>query len=104
MARWKNLLNRSGHEVQLVYLSVDDTDEAVTKFRETRNWLPHSLRAASIDAIAPWFESLGLPNSTAIPVHIFVDPNGKARCVRAGGIAEHHYDAVSTLLGSTTEI
>jgi hypothetical protein len=44
-------------------------------------------------------KSLGVPGAT-LPVHVFVDPAGRVRCVRASEIEATDFAAIEALLGS----
>jgi thiol-disulfide isomerase/thioredoxin len=84
--------------VDLVLLSVDDGDEVVAKYRERHPELPAGPRLKDIDALESWLLGLGLDRGAAIPINVFVDPMGSVRCVRAGGIAEHHRPTIERMV------
>ena len=48
--------------------------------------------------VGPWFMALGMEPDSVIPVHLFVDPADRIRCVRLGALEEDHYDTVKALL------
>ena len=41
---------------------------------------------------------LGLDRGAAIPIHVFVDPQQRVRCVRVGAVSEPDYKTVEHLL------
>ena len=57
-----------------------------------------AVRLADPAASKAWFHGLGLPDSAAIPVHVFVDPSNRVRCARASAVREQDYAAVEKLL------
>jgi thiol-disulfide isomerase/thioredoxin len=82
---------------ELQFVSVDEGDDDVTAFRKLHPEVPESLRLAKPDAQAAWFTELGLDAAAPIPVHIFVDPSNRVRCVRAGGVREQDLAMVEAL-------
>jgi thiol-disulfide isomerase/thioredoxin len=84
--------------VELVFLSVDEDDAAITAFRSAHPDTGDTLRIAKADLIGPWLESIGLDKGASIPVHVFVDRSGRTRCVRAGGVGDEHFATVKRLL------
>jgi thiol-disulfide isomerase/thioredoxin len=84
--------------LDLVLVSADESAAQVDGFRQKHPQTPESLRVATPDAVKPWFETLGVDRGAPLPVHIFVDPDAKVRCVRAGGVDEGDLAAVERLL------
>jgi thiol-disulfide isomerase/thioredoxin len=101
LAKWQKDLAAKGLRFDLVFVSVDDSDDLVTRFRERHPDAPPSLRLADPDALPKWLAAIGLGESAPIPVHVFVDPDDRVRCVRAGGVKERDLPAVRAILGST---
>lgn len=101
LTRWHTDLVGSGLSFELVFLSVDESDDLIARFRERHPEAPASLRLADPDALPKWFAAIGLGESAPIPVHIFVDPEDRVRCVRAGGVKEKDLSAVRAILGAT---
>ena len=56
------------------------------------------MRLAETALLGPWLTTIGLDASAVIPVHLFVDPDQKIRCVRMGAVSEPEYDAVKKVL------
>ncbi|MBA3822232.1 MAG: TlpA family protein disulfide reductase [Deltaproteobacteria bacterium] len=98
LARWRDKLGAAGMPIELAFVSVDESDAVVNAFRELHPETPPSLRLAAADQQGAWFVALGLDAAAPIPVHVFVDPAGKTRCVRAGGVREQDFAAVERLL------
>jgi hypothetical protein len=73
---------------------VDENLADVTAFRQRHPEVPSSTRVAES---AAWFRELGLAGEPPIPIHVFVSPAGKIRCVRAGGVREQDYAVVEKL-------
>ena len=98
LERWRQQLARAGKKLDVVYLSVDENDEVTAKFHAAHPDIPKGVRAEA-KAVPAWFQSLGLDAQAPIPVHIWVDPSGRTRCIRAGGVREPDYATVEKLLG-----
>jgi thiol-disulfide isomerase/thioredoxin len=81
--------------VDLEFISIDDTDDAIAKFDHA----PHTARIADPKAQDSWFKQLGLDAGAPIPINVFVSPTGHVRCARAGSIREQDYAAIEKLLG-----
>jgi cytochrome b involved in lipid metabolism len=101
LAKWQKELAGEGVRFDLVFVSVDDSDDLVTRFRERHPGTPESLRLADPDALPKWMGSIGIDEAAPIPVHVFVDPDDRVRCVRAGGVKEKDLPAVRSILGAT---
>lgn len=83
--------------VDVVFLSADDSDEPVTAFRSKHTGMPQSLRLADPDSVPAWIESLGVKGAS-LPIHIFLDPQNRLRCVRASGIDDNDLPAIRALV------
>lgn len=99
LAAWRERLSRAGVKLELTFVSADADDEAVARFRAEHPDTPDSVRLESPDVLEPWLESLGVPGAS-LPVHVFVDPGGRVRCVRASAVGDADYDAIAALLGA----
>lgn len=97
---WQKELGDKGTRFDLVFVSVDDSDDVVARFREKHPDAPASLRLADADSLPKWLAAIGLGESAPIPVHVFVDPDDKVRCVRAGSVRDKDLPAVKAVLGS----
>lgn len=95
---WRAALQQDRVPLEIVFLSVDDTADAVAEFRTEHPDAPESHRIADRDGLAPWLGTLGLGESTALPIHLFVDPEGKLRCVRLGQVGERDYETIAALV------
>ena len=94
---WHDRLSRSGAKVELTLVSADESDDVVDAFREAHAGTPAGTRLADSEAATAWIASLGVKGAT-LPVHVFVDPAGHVRCVRASAIEDTDYAAVQALL------
>ena len=100
LASWQKQLAGEGMKVDLVFLSVDESDELVSEFRKQHPQTPPSLRIDKPDSLPAWLGAIGLGENAPIPVHLLVDPAGKVRCVRAGQVKESDLPAIRSLLKS----
>lgn len=95
---WRDRLAERGVEVELRFVSADASDQEVAAFRAQHPEIPETLRLADPDALPAWLKQLGL-EAASLPVHVFVDPAGRARCLRASGVNDSDYPAVEALFG-----
>ncbi len=98
LARWKSRLSKAGAPLEMVFLSVDEEADAVASYRRKHPEMPVGPRVQSMNAVEGWLTTLGLDATAAIPIHVFVDPEGKTRCVRTGALSDHHYDVIARLV------
>lgn len=99
LAKWEEELEDEGLG-NVVFISADNTAEILTNFAEKHPDLPGVTgpRLDDFKNLTPWLETYGLGNA-ALPVHIFVDPANKVRCVRAGGVSDNDRATVEGILG-----
>jgi thiol-disulfide isomerase/thioredoxin len=98
LAAWRDKLAASGRALELVFVSVDDTDEVIAKHRSAHPDTPQTLRLSDAKSSADWIASLGLDAGAPLPIHVLVDARGRVRCARAGAIQDRDYPAVAQLL------
>lgn len=96
LVKWRDKLH---NKIDLAFISIDETDDAVAAYRKAHADAPATLRMPDAKMRATWFKSLGLDGEPPIPVHVFVDAKGRTRCARAGGVREQDFGAVEKLLG-----
>jgi thiol-disulfide isomerase/thioredoxin len=92
-------LARAGTPIELVFLSVDESDEEVEAFRARHPELPPGPRLSRPELLGSFSAAVGLGEDAPIPLHVFVDPAGLVRCARAGTIGHDDYAAIAALLG-----
>ncbi|MFH1177189.1 MAG: TlpA family protein disulfide reductase [Acidobacteriota bacterium] len=98
LASWRDGLAQSSRPFALVFISADETAEKLAAWRAMNPKIPPSLHLTRPDALQPWLATLGLDQGAGLPIHIFADPAGQIRCVRAGAVSPAHRTLVSTLL------
>ena len=100
LVEWEERLGREGKPIDLVLVSADGEADAVAQFRERVPTLPQSARLADPTAVEGWIGGLGMQGGASLPIQIFVDPQGRARCLRAGAVNDEDYAAIAQLVGS----
>jgi thiol-disulfide isomerase/thioredoxin len=98
LVQWQARLAKEGLDVGLQFLSVDAKAEDVTSWRGKNPTAPPSMRLADFSKLGAWLESIGLDASAVLPIHLFVDPEQKVRCVRMGAVSEPEYAAAKKVL------
>ncbi len=98
LAQWQQRFRADGLDVDMTFLSLDSSDEAVATFRREHPGTPESLRIADPSAAPAWLTTLGLDEGAPIPIQVIVDANQRVKCVRSGAVAEHHYDSARATL------
>jgi thiol-disulfide isomerase/thioredoxin len=96
---WEAKLGRESVPVELVFLSVDAGQPELDRFYAKEKGFPPTVRIADVAALPEWLAALGLDAGVPIPIHLFVDPENRLRCVRTGAISETDYGAVKRVLG-----
>lgn len=90
---------RLADKMDLQFVSTDASTEDIARYRAANPGAPTSLRVADPDAVSDTLAKLGVPGAS-LPVHIFVDPSGRVRCVRASSLEAHDLPAIRALLGA----
>jgi len=88
ITRLRNDLDKGGAKIDLVLLSVDQTKEAMAGFQTSHPEAKSSLRLSDFKALEAWLPTVGLDAGATLPIHLFVDPNGKVRCARTGAVRD----------------
>jgi thiol-disulfide isomerase/thioredoxin len=99
LVEWQKQLEKENVPVELVFLSVDAGQPEVDRFYAKEKALPPSVRIADVAALPQWLADVGLDATTPIPIHFFVDAEGRTRCIRTGAINEGDYGAVKKVIG-----
>lgn len=97
LVQWRDKL-RSTTPFDLVFVSIDESNDDLETFKKTQPSTPPTLRIADTKIWEAWFVHLGLTAGTPIPIHVFVDPKQRVRCVRAGAVREQELPIVEKLL------
>jgi thiol-disulfide isomerase/thioredoxin len=98
IGRWRERLGGEGVHFDLQLLSIDESAAAVDAWRKDHPETPPTLLIRDPAGLGKFVETLGLDAGAPIPIHVFVSPAGKVRCVRTGGLRETDYATVKTLL------
>ncbi|MBI2394143.1 MAG: TlpA family protein disulfide reductase [Deltaproteobacteria bacterium] len=100
LQKWQADLSRDGRKVKLLFLSIDENEQDVAAFRAKHPDLAEGPRVADPKELAEWYRSVGLDEGAPVPIHIWVDPEGLVRCVRAGGVRDKDYASVEQVIAS----
>ena len=98
LLRWRDKLRGAGKQLEVSFVSVDETDADVVGFRKEHAGAPASARLIATKDQEAWFKQMGLDGNPPIPIHVFVAPSGHIRCARAGSVREQDYPAIEALL------
>ncbi len=94
ISKWrKNFGEQSKLGVE--FLSVDSDANAVSNFAMQHPEVNRTLRVQDLATFAAWIGALGLPQDTSIPLQVFVNPQRRVECVRAGAVDDSHQDIIS---------
>ncbi len=97
---WPEALADGGATVDIALLSADEADATVSGFRVKHPWLPTTGRTARPGVVPGWLSDLGLDLPATLPLHLFVDPEGRVRCARSGALQRDDRDAIATLVAA----
>lgn len=98
LQRWPRRLTSAGVDVSLMMLSVDSSPQKLRAFARRHRGMPETARMADPKALGGWLASYGLDRDTSIPVHLFVAPTGRVRCIRAGTLSSSDFPRVAAVL------
>lgn len=98
LSRLSEELAGAGVEATLVLVSVDASAEAVSEFVRSHPEAAGTLRLDQPEALAPWLKSIGLDRATTLPVHVFVNGQGRVVCTRNGAVSESDAPSIRRLL------
>ena len=98
MRRWEDKLREDGVAVTVEHVSVDATADDLARFRAAHADAPGGPRVADQATVTQWLATLGLGEGAAIPIHLFVDPAQRIRCIRVGAVTEPDYRTVRHIL------
>jgi thiol-disulfide isomerase/thioredoxin len=100
LLRWHDQMGRDGAQVDLWFVSVDETQEDLTRFLAANPTVApgSSVRLAAFSLLQPWLKRFpGAPTDT-VPLQVIAAPGGRVRCVRAGSLVDADYPVVKALL------
>lgn len=98
MKQWEQRLGQEGLPVVIRFVSVDSSQEDITRFKASHANAPETLRLLKQESLAAWLPSMGLDPAGSIPLHLFVDEQNRVRCARQGAISASDYGAVKAVL------
>jgi len=98
---WQRKLSGAGVMMDLSFVSMDDDERQMRRFLESQPpdgvratyWLPEGERSG-------WLGSVGLKDSTQLPVQVLVAPSGQVACVIEGAVEDRDYPAIAAFVGA----
>jgi thiol-disulfide isomerase/thioredoxin len=91
LLQWHQRLTQAGVPLELRFLSVDESEEAVTQFQQQHPDWPRSYRLTDADGLPDWVTAVGLDQGATLPLHVLVDQQGRVRCARSGAVSDDDY-------------
>ena len=98
LLEWRAELRSGTPPMSIQFLSVDSSAEALAGYLTRSGGQPATMHLADPAALEGWLAQVGLDSSAALPLHLFVDPADKLRCVRMGEIPPDGLDPVRMLM------
>ena len=97
--RWREAFARDSVPLTFELLSIDDESAQPALEEWGAKNLPGPISWLRSEAdLGPFLDGLGVERSSAIPIHVLIDPKGLVRCVRLGAIHEQNYGSVRDLV------
>jgi thiol-disulfide isomerase/thioredoxin len=100
MKGWEKKLAAEGLRAAIRHISVDASAEDLAAFVAEHPEVPSGPRLRAQEQLDPWLGALGLTQGGSIPIHIFVDPAQRVRCIRVGAVTSADYRTIKGILGS----
>jgi thiol-disulfide isomerase/thioredoxin len=98
LAEWTSKLDGEGRRIDLHYVSVDASTADLARWRAQHEDAPEILHMRDPERVQPWLQGMGVEGVGSIPIHLWVDPQDRIRCVRSGGIGGTDLGIVRKLL------
>ena len=99
--RWREAFTRDSVPVSFELLSIDEESAQPALEEWNARNLPGPISWLRSEAdLGPFLDGLGVERSSAIPIHVLIDPKGLVRCVRLGAIHEQNYGSVRDLVSA----
>jgi thiol-disulfide isomerase/thioredoxin len=98
LRRWSADFAREGLGASLLLLSIDSSEQAVQTFARAHPEAANTLRLSESAALEPWLKSIGLGANATLPVHVFVNAQGRVSCTRTGAVRESDLPSIRKLL------
>lgn len=100
LIQWKDRLASEGQPFDLWFVSVDESEEDLTKFIQgnPQTTPGPSIRVKKPDEFPSWLKLNQLDGASSVPIHFLIRPGGKIRCIRAGAINESDINTLRALM------
>ena len=60
--------------------------------------VPVGVRLQANELLEPWMDANQLDKTAGLPIHIFLDGEGRIRCSRSGAVGTADYDAIAAMI------
>ncbi len=92
---------RLGAKLRVAFVSIDDDERQLESFLSTQpaSGLKASFWLREGNEREDWLSGAGLDKDPELPLHVLIDPKGKARCTVQGAIDDSDYESVEAILG-----
>jgi thiol-disulfide isomerase/thioredoxin len=91
LVAWQKKMAQEGVEADLLFVSVDEKTTDLERFYKQHPDFPPTLHLADPSQLVGWLPQVGLDANAAIPLHFFLDAQGRMRCERSGGVGDSDY-------------
>jgi len=93
-------LAAKGSPITLQLLSVDTNSARFQAYTTAHPALQTSLQMTDGDGASAWVTAMDLDINPVLPLHIFIDPQGRTRCVRSGALAPDALGSIQAVMAA----
>ncbi len=92
---------RLGSKLRVAFVSIDDDERQLESFLSTQpaSGLKASFWLREGKEREDWLSGVGLDKDPELPLHVLIDPKGKARCTVQGAVDDSDYESLEAIVG-----
>ncbi len=100
LVAWEDKLQKSGRDVRLVFMSLDDDERQLKAFLASQpsTGLRRTYHLREGSPRSDWLSPVGMKSDMQLPAHLLIDSAGRVRCRIDGAIEPHDYESLVGLL------